>query len=339
VYAVDSVQGGAGSLPWSSSAVLGPMVQAAPAGIFGDFGSSLDYLLVGTRNSTTPNSFVALNPYTGAFVDSYNNGGAGPGEIGIVNGMAAVEYGPPARVYFTSNERTPGGSANTLWCFELGGMVPVFTECWPPRQLGDIDSSPVLRNGRIYVGNATTVYSLDALTGLDDRTFVHNDGQVKGFVFPDRASNDIYFATDGFVWGVTDTGAATMTNKFGSAISLFGGAKPSAVLFTPGSHYLYVGGSDGNLYQFDVLGGPVETVTLGNGQAVVGAPSLDRVFSLIHVGTEAGIFHAVQIPLPPSATCVPASACSSINPGQACYVLSPVECPTKACTGNPGECL
>jgi hypothetical protein len=32
---------------------------------------------------------------------------------------------------------------------------------------------------------------------------------------------------------------------------------------------------------------------------VVGAPSLDRAYSLIHVGTEAGVFYAVSVPLQP----------------------------------------
>ena len=126
------------------------------------------------------------------------------------------------------------------------------------------------------------------------------NGQVKGFVFPDRASDDIYFATDDFVWGVTDTGAALMTNKFAGPISLPAAAKPSPVLFLPGNHYLYVGGSDGKLYEIDMLPAvPVlKQVQLGNGLAVVGAPSLDRVYNLVHVGTEAGIFYAVQVPLP-----------------------------------------
>jgi hypothetical protein len=72
------------------------------------------------------------------------------------------------------------------------------------------------------------------------------------------------------------------------------------VLFVPGSHYVYVGGSDGKLHEIDVLPAvPVlKAVTLGNGLATVGAPSLDRVYNLIHVGSEAGIFYAVQVPLP-----------------------------------------
>ena len=304
VYAIDATAGGSVA-KWVKP--IGPMVQAAPAGIFSAFGGSFDYLLVGTRDSTGPNAFFALDPFSGNEIERFDNGGAGPGEIGIVNGMAAVDYGPPLppRVYFTNYERLPGGSTITLRCFELDSMLspPVFNQIWA-RALGNIDSSPVLRNGRIYVGSPAgggTLYSLDALTGGDDRTFLHNNGQVKGFVFPDRASNDVYFATDDFVWGVTDGGGPVMTNRFAGPIILPLGAKPSPVLFTPGSHYLYVGGSDGKLYEIDVqpAAPTLKQLLLGNGLAAVGAPSLDREHNLIHVGSEAGIFYAVQIPLPP----------------------------------------
>jgi len=348
ISVVDATQGGKVAFPWGPTSI-GPMVQAAPAGIFSAFGSTLNYLLVGTRDGTGPNAFVALNPYTGQIVDSYNNGGAGPGEIGIVNGMAAVDYGPPLppRVYFASYERTPGGSTNTLWCLELKSSAPIFELKWA-RPLGNIDSSPVVRKGRVYVGSPQDggkVYSIDALTGGGERTFPHGNGQVKGFVFPDRSSRDIYFATNDFVWGVTDNDGG-MVNKFGSALSLGAGVKPSPVLFTPGSHYLYVGGSDGSLYQIDVLGGPLESVPLGNGQAVVGAPSLDRGFDLVHVGSEAGIFYAVAVPLPPGAACapqaaccVPQAACSNLNFGQPCYNSNPAtECSVMTCSG-PGACF
>ena len=85
-----------------------------------------------------------------------------------------------------------------------------------------------------------------------------------------------------------------------SHISLGGGVTPSAVLLIPGSHYLYVGGSDGQLYEVDVLGPApsLKSEPLGDGLATVGAPSLDWTYDLIHVGTEAGIFYAVEVPLP-----------------------------------------
>jgi hypothetical protein len=184
-----------------------------------------------------------------------------------------------------------------------------------------------------------TVYSIDAATGnpADDRTFPHGDGQVKGFVFPDRASNDIYFATNDYVWGVTDTGAPTMANKFAGGISLASGVKPSPVLFVPGSQYVYVGGSDGRLREIDLLGPPwVKAWPLGNGVPTVGAPSLDRVFGLVHVGTENGVFYAVETPFPGAAMCV--VSCAGQVPGTPCTSFGANPC-TESCTASTaGSC-
>lgn len=308
VYAIDAAEGGAAPVLWTYTyPAAGGMFQAAPGGIFGEYGGTLDYALAGTRNGSAPNAYVALDPVTGVDVEVFDNGGAGPDELGIVTGTPAIEYGPPAYAYFTGYERTPVGSTLTLRAFELKASPdPVFNLAWG-RALGNIDSSPVVRDGRVYVGSPLgggTLFSIDAIDGdntLLDRTFAHNDGQVRGFVWPDRSgSGDLYFATQNFVWGVTDTGAA-LVGKF-APISLGAGVTPSGVLFTPGGHYLYVGGSDGKLYEIDVQPAipVVKSVTLGDGAARVGTPSLDRGFvpNLIHVGTEAGIFYAVQVPLP-----------------------------------------
>ena len=90
-----------------------------------------------------------------------------------------------------------------------------------------------------------------------------------------------------------------MPNKF-PAVSLGGAVTPSTLLFVPGDHYVYVGGSDGTLYEIDVLPAipTLKPQPLGDGLATVGAPSLDWFYDLIHVGTEAGIFYAIQVPLP-----------------------------------------
>jgi outer membrane protein assembly factor BamB len=167
------------------------------------------------------------------------------------------------------------------------------------RELGDIDGSPVLRDGRVYVGSALdggTVFSLDASTGGDERTYPHADGQVKGFIFPDRNSptGDLYFATNNFVWGVSDNGG-NLDPKY-SAVSLGGSVKPSPVLLVPGSSYLYVGGTDGRLYEIDVaLGSVINSTQLGRRTGHRRSPSLDRGYqpNLIH-GDGAGIFYAAS---------------------------------------------
>ena len=300
VYVVDANAGGAAPLPWSPTPIASA-VSAAPAGLFTDFGGGWDYLLVGTRNSFgTDNALYALDPETGGVVDFFDNGG-GSGRIGFINGMASVDYST-GRVYFGSAE-DPSGTGLTLWCLQLGSG-PVFTPCWAPqRMLGSILSSPVLMGDRVYVGSLAgggTIHSIDAASGAAamDRSIPIVDGPVKGFVFPDRANNDVWFATDNAIWGVHDDGAS-LSVKFGAGFSLNSGVTPtSPVLFVPGSHYVYVGGSDGRLYELDTLGPAMRSIQLGDGQAAVGAPSLDWPNGLIHVGTEAGVFYAVEFPLP-----------------------------------------
>jgi hypothetical protein len=299
VYSLDGARGGNALVPWPEYDV-GQGVQAAPAGLFKDFGADYDYLLVGTRDTAADNALVAVDPLTGGFLGSFTNGGGANG-IGIVNGMATVDYLQPPHVYFTSHARAAGGP--TLWCQELTATPAVFASCpgWTHAALGDIDCSPVVRGGRVYVGSGSgggTVYSVDAATGAADRSFLHGDGQVKGFVFPDRGSDSNYFATDNRVWSFSDTTSGLSENFPPGGISL-DGARPSAVLFVPGSHYLYVGASNGRLYEIDTATGTYTWEQLGDGKAVVGAPSLDRETSLVHVGTEAGVFYAVSVPLSP----------------------------------------
>jgi hypothetical protein len=55
-----------------------------------------------------------------------------------------------------------------------------------------------------------------------------------------------------------------MPDKFSGGVALAPGVTPSPVLFVPGSHYIYAGGSDGRLYELDVLASPptVQSVVL-----------------------------------------------------------------------------
>lgn len=301
VYVIDAAAGGTVPEPWSTLPVA-TAVQAAPAGIFTAFGGAFNYLLVGSRNPLgSNNSLIAMNPFTGGIITYFLNGGAAADRIGAINAMPAVDYANN-RVYFTSVQ-DPSGAPYTLWALQLGSS-PVFADAWSPqRDLGSLTSSPVLMGDRVYVGSLIgggTIHSIDAMTGDAglDRSITLNDGEIRGFPFPDRASNDIWFATALKVWGVNDDGSS-LSVKHGGGFSLGAGVTPtSPVLFIPGDHYLYVGGSDGRLHELDTLTPAMNSVQLGDGQSAVGAPSLDRETGLIHVGTEAGVFYAVEFPLP-----------------------------------------
>jgi outer membrane protein assembly factor BamB len=305
VYAVDGAQGGAAVAdPWDPvlPVPLGGFAgQAAPAGMFTAFGGSYDYLLVGTTSAPgVDNRFYAIDPITGAEIDYYD-GVADTGKgFGPINGMATVDYASN-RVYFAS-DIGPSGGNNTLWCLNLlPEPKPVFSLEWSG-DFGTIYSSPVLMGGRIYVMEDIFLASVDAATGTFYDTNV-NDGQVKEFIWPDwRNPGDIYFATTNCVWAFHDDG--TLNEKFGGCISLPGGAIPTSGILMINQR-LYVGADDGKLHEVDLSGASpsFKSVQLGHpGPAppppAVGSPSLDWPNSLIHVGTEAGVFYAVQVPLP-----------------------------------------
>jgi outer membrane protein assembly factor BamB len=265
------------------------MVQASPSTI----GAPLSLVLVGTRNSTLANAFFALRLATGVeawrFTNSAAQGGTGLG-MGIIGGQATVDAAT-SRVYFASRARA-GGSPNTVWCVQLTATAP--TLVWA-RNVGDVDGSTTLRNGRLYVGtNAGTVHALDANTGADLWTapFATGDGAVKGFIWPVRGSTRLYFTTTNNVWAVDDAGASP-TSPWAQPLAV---AAPSLPLFS--GAFLYVGSGDGRLYEIDPLGGTRSVEIVSGGVAGVGSPSMDFQSSVIYVGSEAGNVYSVAVPLP-----------------------------------------
>ena len=337
VYAVDATLGAAAAAPWATPAPAGALVQAAPAGLFTAFTGAFDYLLVGTRVAGSDNVFKAFDPADGSLEGTFDNGGAGSG-IGIISSMAAVDYAT-SRVYFTSGVRA-GGSANTLWCLQLGPSGSVFSLVWA-RALGSIESAPVLRGGRVYVGSTSgggTLYSIDAASGnpLNDRSYVHGDGPVKGFVFPDRNSptGDLYFAANTRVWGVTEIGSV-LANKYGAGIALPNGAVPSTLLFHPASHYVYVGDNLGRFLQIDTLTGSFAdaAIQLGASPLTLGAPSLDIGYGLVHIGSEPGTFFAIEVPLP---ACV--NSCAGKPAGTPCSSFGVSLCTDVCASSTAGSC-
>jgi outer membrane protein assembly factor BamB len=287
VYAVNALTGA----PLWQSPGLG-MVQAAPAGIFQQFGGAYDYILIGTRNSAADNKFYALRVSDGVPVGAAFDNGGGANGIGIISGMASVDY-PNRRVYFASRARA-GGSSNTLWCLNL--TAAGVSLAWA-RALGNIDGSPVLRGGRVYVGtNNGRVHAFDANDGTPLWMFDTGLGEpIKGYLFPDGSGDDLYFSTTTRVFSISDMGASGVLNWSVDSIP-----NPSIPLFTPGSIYVLVGGSDGRLYQLDVSGSmpTITSVQLGDGLAAVGSPSLDVVNGMVYVGTDAGIVYAAELPIP-----------------------------------------
>jgi len=291
VYAADAETG---ALLWTSAS-LGEVVQAAPSAMFTAYGGDYDLVFAATRSATSENKVYALNPATGATLFSFNNGG-GANAMGIISGGVLVDY-DTNRVYFASRAKG-GGSSHTVWCLSFNGSA--FAKVWS-QPLGDIDGVPVVWNGRVFVGtNAGVVYCLSASDGATQWSY--NTGTstpVKAYLFPTYTATPhrLFFSTSNNVYCITDDGGANYTVRW----TVTDIPSPSTPLFLFGTSYIYVGSSDGRLYQINITTGAHTSVALTPGVTpapVVGSPAYDYVNRMVYVGTDTGVMYAVSVPLP-----------------------------------------
>ncbi len=294
-----AVNADTGALVWTSNTGaptftplrLGDVLQANPAGLFSDLKPTVPNLVfVGTRNATSANTLYALDPATGATVAQFDNGGGGSA-IGVITGIA-VDYATNY-VYFTS--RASGtGSTHTLWCLNATGGTLSWVWSDP---VGDIDGSPVLYQGRIYVAtNGGLVRAVDPATGAVAWTYsgAAADWPIKGYVFPHLGSSPprLYFSGSSMVWAIQDDGTSAST-----LWSVFNVTNPSTPLHVFGTNHLLLGSTNGYLYELSTTNGAVEgSVNLGTG--ALGSPARDSVNGMFHVGSTAGVLHAVTLPVP-----------------------------------------
>jgi len=307
VHAIDADRG----TPAWIRPLSGP-VFAAPSGHFTFFGGTRDHVLVGTRDATAPNRFVALRLADGVPAWEYD-GSADGKTIGIVPGQATVDY-VGKRVFFTSFAFGPGpDERDTVWCLDLETGARLWSVALP-----DAGTSPILRNGRLYVASHDVaaggqVHALDAATGLSvwgSATFDTGltEGPVKAFVGADRLSpaGRLLFSTTSKVWALDDPpGASTPPSAVawvrdatieGAATRI---ANPSTPVYLAGGPHVWVGSSDGKLYRLAYADGSTEVViTLDDGvpPAAVGSPTLDIREGFLYVGLEDGTVAGVQLP-------------------------------------------
>ena len=294
VYAID---GDEGDGIWQRN--VGGIVQAAPAGIFTDFGGAQDLILVGSRDGGVPNVFRAFDVDDGSPIWAYDNGvgqGGDSTDIGIISGGAALDY-TNQRVFFASHEV----GSWSVYSVEFDTGSPLLE--WAVG-IGDVETSPVyLRDGtpRIVVADVSgDVHLLEADNGgapLWPGPYNAGDGRVRGFVFPQFGTPNYIFSTDTKVTSIRDDGPALGAN-LNWEIPF---TNPSTPLHFPNSQVVLLGDAGGRLYQIDNIdSAPIVSapVVLGDGTAIVGAPSINGATSILYVGTTQGVIYAVDVPLP-----------------------------------------
>ncbi len=115
---------------------------------------------------------------------------------------------------------------------------------------------------------------------------------------PAVRSINLFASTNGKIWSIADSGGSGAVNS-GWPVTSAEVPSPSTPLYVPGSTMVIAGSGDGNLYQMDVITPlPTTSVTLGDGTAAVGAPTMDLLNSMIYVGSDEGVIYGVEFPLP-----------------------------------------
>lgn len=287
VHAIDAKTG---TVIWSRSAAFNSalpsagFVQAQPAGLFKSFFGLNDMLLVGTAKAGS-NIFYALDPATGG-----DQMGLSDGSMGEIKGMATVDYAAN-RVYFLS--AAPGA---TFWALDLGtaGSPSLSLSTLPGGNRRPFGSgsfgSMTFRNNRVVFGDSSgQVFGIDLATGTSYNNGT-GDGQVKGFVWPDRRDTRLYFSTTAFVHAWRDDGGSFATLWSVPVTS------PSMVLQKPGSDYLYVGDGNGRLVQINISNQSTTPLPLEGTGVQIGAPSYDNAHGLVIVGSSTGRLYAVRVP-------------------------------------------
>jgi eukaryotic-like serine/threonine-protein kinase len=287
VYAIDADTGAA---LWETQ--LGEIVQGAPSVAFREYGiglTNVDLIIAGTRNSNSANGVYALNTQGGGVAWSYTGGGTYP--IGVIGGQVSIDY-PTRRVYFASRAASSATDQNhTLWCISFDDTSA--TRVWSI-PIGDVDGSPVVRNGTLYVGtNNGTLYAVNPNDGTVLASYATTDGPVKGFPFP-NSDGRVYFSTTNKVWSVIDSVTPPRTLTQGWQYPVL---SPSTPVFANNS--LYVGSSNGRLRQFTSLTSGFPSVTeVYLSLDVVGMPvgtiGFDYQNNLAYVGTAEGVVNAVS---------------------------------------------
>jgi hypothetical protein len=257
----------------------------ANAGMATAYPGSYDVIFAATANNTgsggfTNNKVFALRSDTGAVLWTFSPAtlAVAPCATGCpmdqVVGQPWVDI-ERARLYVTSGSGS-GGTQNSIWVLDLlnsGALLARFAG-------GDITSAPSqsFDLASLFVGNEAGVLNIVNLNAL---TLTQNNvaaGLVfKGFIWEDlneSLAGRLYFVTtDGFVRAL----ATPTSGSFAWSTRPVAGGTVAQLL--PGFTSLWVGGSNGRLYQLNLTTGAQEGSAF-----VVGSGSL----SLGPVSTETG---------------------------------------------------
>ena len=182
-----------------------------------------------------------------------------------------------------NNKAKPGRLEGEVIAFATGfGKIRWRTK------IGPTESSPLLADGRVYVGDwRGRVYSLDERTGRVRWTF-QGKGRIKGAVA--KSGNRLFVGTyDGYLYAIrASTGKVIWRTRSQDRLGGRG-----QFYSTPAVAYgrVYIGSTDGKVYSYGAASGTLRW-SQGTGGYVYGSPAVWR--KTVYVGSYSGRFYALD---------------------------------------------
>ena len=315
-YGIDSDNG---SLVWSQDVKGGDPdigVVAAPAVQINEYSSatfqstytgseSVVFIATSHASDRTANTVQARKASDGTLLWTFDPDTALSVPMDAVSGVPLVDYDND-RLYFSSGDG--GAGQDTAWAISTIDGSLVWRQAY-----GDSTFSlaPNSDYSRFYFGNeAGTLYALNSTTGAAIWTWKPSDetgfdaSYDTGFVrsawrdFMPGYIDRVYVSTrdganDGRVWALSDGGAsASVVWSYAVAAPSF----PLPLAYAAVDYSLYVGSSDGVLYELNIADGVLTGTSPSFSSGTVGDPALDQSNLRLIVGTEQGNVFSVDGP-------------------------------------------
>jgi outer membrane protein assembly factor BamB len=293
-----AVNANTGAILWQGNggAPLGDRIQGQPIiqraaranAAYQALHAGRDLIFIGTRNAVAgSNKVYALSSVDGQVVWTY-----APGDLEMINGGFMIDY-EFNRLWVAAR------GAGSLRVLDSLTGTPVPAPLTSRFDLGDIDTGVVRDQGftsatsddsAVVVTTGGTVYAIDT-TNLVQRWSVAV-GPTSTFVTPTGS---------GFIASVSSGSVQRWLVINGTPSMLWSASvpTPSGVRIDFAGQKVFVGGSDGRLYELDVVSGAARSFPVSPGQAV-GTPTIDPTAGVnrLHVGSLDGRLCAFQLPFP-----------------------------------------
>jgi hypothetical protein len=274
---------------------------------FTGYTRTTDLVVVGTNNtgSTTANQVIGLDGNTGAAAWSYVGASGTNLKMDIVTSTPLIDY-KNAAVWVTSN--SAGTTTQpSLWKFNPNNAG---ARLLASANLNDISNSPSLAYNAdvLFVGNdAGTLYavntSINTAGASAAASLATGDAQVIGapLIYGKSSPYTVIISTATKVRAVkytvgaasfTTTGTGTWTTTMPGTTA----CTPSAPIGYDGLSTVYVGCTDGTIYQLDVATGTISGSRFVRNATTLGDATIDVTLNLLIFGTSSSRVYAMPFP-------------------------------------------